>query len=1174
MPAQSPNTLEKLRWALDQHAIVSISDGAGRILEVNDKFCSISGYSREELLGQNHRLLKSGRHPQSFYEEMWEIISQGRTWQGEICNRGKDGCEYWVRSTITPFMSSDGFPEKYISIRTDITHIKAVELVLEQNEIRYRSLVTAIADGIVLYDNNGRIVECNPAAEQILGLDRAQILGRNAGDIRWYCIHPNGSLFSAEEHPAMLTLATGTGYRDVVMGVYRPDGSLIWLSLSSEPVCIPEDNGNGKVSSVVVSFTDITKIRKAEVTARDSLNQLEATITAIPDLLFEMDSDGRYHDFRAPDQGMLAAPPDEIIGKTVDEVLNPEAAAIIRLALAEATSKGASYGRQIWLDVPNGNRCFELSVARKQLLGNSGQLRFILLSRDITERKQAEMALTEREQQLREAQKLAHLGNWQADLSTGELSWSDEIFNIFGHNPAVFTPTIQAFLAAVPPSDRPLIEASERKAAQTGLHDVTHRIIRPDGSIRHVRELARAECNESGQVVRLVGTVQDITDHIEAEARLHETEARFTFAVEGSGDGVWDWNIPTGEMPLSGHYETMLGYEKGEITPNIDTWIAMAHPDDLPVAKAALEAYLEGNSSSYAVELRLRCKDGSYKWVLCRGTVVERDEAGNPVRMIGIHSDISERKLAEKQLLVFRRLVETTNQSIRVSDDQDRIEFVNPAYQQLMGYSITEVLGQSFIKLGAAPGQELLIQEILAAMQEGIAWRGCLKLRRKDGSEFVSFSNFTPIMSPETGKLIHSFNMFVDYSEEIARQEALENAVKEANTANQAKSEFLSRMSHELRTPMNAIMGFASLMELEENLTEDCRDNLQEITLASRHLLGLINEVLDLAKVEAGHVELSIEPVNCTELLEECTNLLRPQAAKTAVSLQLEQLKVHSVRADRGRLKQVLLNLISNALKYNRPGGQVSIWGENLQTEFGHFLKLHIKDTGLGIAPERIKELFQPFNRLGAEYGAIEGTGIGLVITRNLMELMGGNIGVESTPNQGSDFWIQLPLEQLPPTPDTLPRMASSASGCEAKPWQRHTVLHIEDNPANLKLVSQALSHLPHIDLLTATTPSQGLKLVSHHAPDLILLDINLPEMDGYEVLAILKSLPETAHIPVVAVTANAMPQHIERGKNAGFTDYLTKPLDIALFLNVVERLLESQPHHELRESETGKAGC
>ena len=527
----------------------------------------------------------------------------------------------------------------------------------------------------------------------------------------------------------------------------------------------------------------------------------------------------------------------------------------------------------------------------------------------------------------------------------------------------------------------------------------------------------------------------DITQRVRAEQSLRESEARFSFAVDGAGDGIWDWDMLTGAMPFSGHYEAMLGFEKGEIEPSIDAWIKSVFPDDLERVQQNLQTYLEGGAPVYRVELRLRCKDGDYRWILCRGTIVARDEQGKPVRMIGIHSDITERKEAEAALL-----------------------------------------------------------------------------------------------------------------------EARETAER----ANRAKSEFLSSMSHELRTPMNAILGFAQVLDFEDGLSAEQRDGVHEILKGGRHLLELINEVLDLAKIESGYIDLSLEPVDLGDLVNECRSLIAPLAAVRHIDFGVDVKPGAVLRADRVRLKQVLLNLLSNAVKYNRSGGSIRLSSEELG---GERMRVSVADSGKGIAAERMSELFQPFSRLGAEQSETEGTGIGLTITRRLVELMGGEMGVSSELGVGSTFWFDLPRDELP--------MAEGAAGTDEDaprseaPERLRRVLCIDDNPVNLKLIAKLLGQRRHIHLVTAHTPELGLSLASAKRPDLILLDINMPGMDGYQVLAVLKADADLQDVPVVAVTANAMQRDIERGLTAGFTAYLTKPLDARQFLGTIDTCLNGSGEHK-----------
>ncbi len=527
-------------------------------------------------------------------------------------------------------------------------------------------------------------------------------------------------------------------------------------------------------------------------------------------------------------------------------------------------------------------------------------------------------------------------------------------------------------------------------------------------------------------------------------------------------------------------------------------------------------------------------------------------KTGRHYHFIAFVTDITERKLAEDRMALFRRVFDTSSQCVVITDGQGNALYQNQAHALALGYSDEEIIGQSFRRALPPDCAEDYARSIMQAIRAGNDWAGQLPFQRKDGSQFTSTSNIGQIRDV-TGRIQYIFNIFSDFSQELARRQELAQAKETAERANQAKSDFLSSMSHELRTPMNAILGFAQMLEYDSNLNADQQDNVAEILKGGRHLLTLINEVLDLAQIESGHVNLSLEPVDLGHLIEDCRQMVQPLADARQIHLHLHIPPDTTVRADRVRCKQALLNLLSNAVKYNRAGGDIRV---TVQTTAPATLRISVADTGAGIAPARLTELFQPFNRLGAEFGSIEGSGIGLTITRRLVDLMGGEIGVDSQLGVGTTFWIDLPQDTSDTDIDSASLYPSLPPDSVA---QRYCVLCIDDNPVNLKLVAQAMGLRPHIDLLTAHTPELGLALAQAHQPDLVLLDINMPGMDGYQVLRVLQADARLQAVPAIAISANAMPRDLERGMAAGFTDYLTKPLDISPFLRAVDRCLASR---------------
>lgn len=760
---------------MNQHDIVSTTDVAGRITSINEKFCDISGYSRSELLGHNHRLLKSDYHPESFYEELWDTISKGNIWHGEICNIKKNGDEYWVESTIVPFLDANGKPYKYVSARTDITKLK-------QSQER------------------------------------------------------------------------------------------LYLS-----------------------------------------------------------------------------------------------------------------------------------------------------------------------------QEFANIGTWDWNITTGDLYWSSRISQLFGYKKDVSETTFENFISVIHPDDQEMVVAAVKNCVENGsTYNIEHRVVWPDNSVRWMQERGNVVRSESGRPLHMLGVVQDITPRVHAEIALKESEEKYRLLFERSEDPMW--------MIIDNHFvlanqaaANILHYSSIEELIN-------THPSDIS------PEYQPNGKLSY--------------------------DAAN--EMIAI---------------AFR-------------DNYHRFDWIH---------------------------------------------------KKKTGEELSVEITLTHV--PFEGKSA-LFCVGRDITERKIAVSALIKARKKAEKANLAKSQFLSSMSHELRTPMNAILGFSQLLTMENDpvLTASQYENVNEILKAGNHLMYLINEILDLAKIESGKIDLSFEPVELNEIIAESLQLITPLAKSRGIDitslvenggiiLEHSFTETHVVQADRTRLKQVLLNLLSNAVKYNSKNGKIIV---SFRQSVNNHTRISITDTGAGLDQEQKSNLFKPFNRLGLESSNIEGVGIGLVITKNIISLMNGVIGVDSQPGKGSTFWFELPSysgsvnqkhisEELKPSTPESNEIADN----------NYTVLYIEDNPANLRLVSQILCQHNNIQMLSAHEPILGIDIATEYKPELILLDINLPGMSGFDVLDKLRQKESTRNIPVIAISANAMPKDIEMGILAGFNDYITKPIVIAELLRSVEKALQ-----------------
>ena len=530
-------------------------------------------------------------------------------------------------------------------------------------------------------------------------------------------------------------------------------------------------------------------------------------------------------------------------------------------------------------------------------------------------------------------------------------------------------------------------------------------------------------------------------------------------------------------------------------------------------------------------------------------------------------------------------ILTSANFSIIATDEKGIIQLFNVGAERMLGYMAAEVVNKISPSDIHDPQEvrvraEALSLELATPITPGFealafkASRGIediyeLTYIRKDGGRFPALISITALRN-DYGDIIGYLLIGTDNSVRKQVELELNNAMAVADKANLAKSDFLSSMSHELRTPLSAILGFAQLIESGSPLpTPSQKRSIEQILKAGWYLLELINEILDLSQIESGKLPLSLEPISLNEVVRECQAMIEPQAQKSGIRMTFPRFEIpHFVKADRTRVKQVLINLLSNAIKYNKAGGSVVV--DYIESTPGR-IRICVKDTGEGLSPDKLMQLFQPFNRLGKEAGVEEGTGIGLMVSKRLVELMKGEIGVESTIGVGSVFWIDLNLTAEPRRAAAAKPTAVAQAQVQAGA-QLRTLLYVEDNPANLMLVEDLIARRPDIRLLSATDGNGGIKIARASRPDMILMDINLPGISGIQALKILRADPATAHIPVVALSANAIPRDIEKGLEAGFFRYLTKPIKVNEFMDTLDEALKFAKTKSARASIEEKA--
>lgn len=552
---------------------------------------------------------------------------------------------------------------------------------------------------------------------------------------------------------------------------------------------------------------------------------------------------------------------------------------------------------------------------------------------------------------------------------------------------------------------------------------------------------------------------------------------------------------------------------------------------------------------------------------IIRNSAIHRTAAGTAESI----TELRRQEVLLKTGALQNAILNSANFSIIATDEKGIIQLFNIGAERVLGYQAAEVVNKispsdihdpqeveararalsAELATPIMPGFEALAYKASRGIEDSYD----LTYICKDGSRFPATVSIT-VLRDDYDDIIGYLLIGADNSVRKQVEAELTNAKAAAEKANLAKSDFLSSMSHELRSPLNAILGFAQLMETGAPLpTPSQKASIDQILQAGWYLLELINQILDLALIESGKLSLSQEPMSLLEVMLECQAMIEPQAQKSGIHISFPQIEIlYFVHADRTRVKQVLLNLLSNAIKYNRVGGAVEV---TCSANQAGRIRINVQDTGQGLPPDKLAQLFQPFNRLGQEASAEEGTGIGLVVSKRLVELMGGEIGVESTVGMGSVFWFELNLAaepQIAAGSDVPLALLQAPVQPGAAP---RTVLYVEDNRANMQLVEQLIARRPDLRLLGAGDGIRGIALARTHQPEVIVMDINLPGISGIQALKILRGDPATAHIPVLALSANAMPHDIKKGLEAGFFRYLTKPIKVNEFMETLNQALE-----------------
>ncbi len=1158
------------------------------LLDVNAAACELYGYTAQEQKEIGLEGLMWGEAPYTLGEvqRIYQLARDGEPQRFVWLGRHRGGGEVWaeVQARRVSGLGGDRLLVTARGMNEWRAAADALRRANEELEARVAERTAELAEANVALEEE--VAEHEAAREELTERTRELEGVFQALPDLYFRMAPDGTITDHRAGRAAGRYAPLPDFRGRRMQDVLPAGTAAHFAdaleeagRTGEMVCVEyalevegeSHNFEARVvpladGSRITVVRDITERKTAEAELRRQKAYFEEVIGSLESGVAVYDRELR-HEYCSPNTIRDPEIRAWAIGRTVEEYGRrmglPEAVIARRHgSLKRAAEERTTIQFEEEIRGADGGKRHMLRRALPVLDERGELVRIIGYSVDITERKRAEEALQEREERFRTLIENAHDIITILDRAGHVVYQSPSVQRIMGYPPADLIGTSAFDL--VHPDDVPVVQ--EAMGAIVGspgtLARAEYRYRHRDGSWRRLETFGRALPEGSVEGVAVFNS-RDVTERWEADQALQRSEEHFRALIENAHDLTVIIDASGRFVYQSPSMERIYGRPRNE-TLGHTAWELM-HPDDVPAVSAEFARVLGEPGRIGRVEYRYRHADGHWVYTEAFGRTLVAGSAGHGVVVNA--RDVTERRLAEEA----------------IRDQEERLRFALDAggmgawewdmasNRVMWSPTLEEIHGlvpgtfEGTLEASTADvhpdDREALEAEIAAALIGTGMYEIQYRVVWPDGSVHW-LETKGRVVEDGHGRPVRMVGVGTDVTERKRAEEALRRATQEAERANRAKSEFLSRMSHELRTPMNSILGFAQVLG-RVGLSEAHNKYLQHILKGGRHLLNLINEVLEISRIESGRQSLSLEPVHVRTVLQEALGLVRPLAEQRRVELDDAPWVADDgayVYADRQRLTQVVLNLLSNAVKYNRPGGRVRLWcATETAAETGEaWVRVRIEDTGPGIPADRADQLFTPFARLGAEQTEVEGTGLGLALSLRLAEAMGGDLLLESSGNAGSVFRLDLRPAEDPVSRAEDASLAPAAPG--EGPRRAARVLYIEDNLANLALVETFLMPRPEWQTIPALQGLVGLELAREHQPDLVLLDLHLPDMHGSEVLRRLRADPRTARIPVVVISADATHTAVQELVAAGADAYLTKPLDLDEFLRTLEQFLPEAP--------------
>ncbi|MBF2075882.1 MAG: PAS domain S-box protein [Synechococcales cyanobacterium C42_A2020_086] len=1024
---------------------------------------------------------------------------------------------------------------------------------LQTSKLRYQGMLNNLPDAVCCFEADGTITFANRACCQFLGQSVQSLLGRNFLEL----LPATAQMMLRQQ---LVTLQHTHGKVTYEHEVIRADGSLRWMSWTNCAIC---DEANELIEFQAIG-QDITERKQAEETLRQSETRNRAILSAIPDLLLRVKRDGTCLDCIFPkDAGEnLYMPVQSHIG----EVLAPETLRRILSSVEQALATGELQVFEHQLVKFNQVHDEEVRVV------SCGPDEALLIVRDITHRKQSETQLRRLTENV---PGVVYRYVLHPDGTEQFPYISRRCHEVYEVEAEVFMKDARLIWNMIHPDDIPQMrERIVLSAEHMQPWFAEHRVIPPSGKLKWIQAVSRPERQANGDLV-WDGLIVDITERKQVEIALRDSETRFRTIFEQAAVGITQATLNGDYIRVNQRFCDLVGYSEAELLQR--NFIEITHPDDRQTNLHYTRQLIAGEIRAFSMEKRYLCKNGELRWVQLSGSLV-LDELTQQHYLIGVIEDIQERKQAEsevqKQQAFLRNVIDIVPSAIFVKDRQGTIIIANHAAAAMYGVTVEELLGKRDHELNADAAQ---VEEFLRINQEVMTSRqrqviSSQTIRTQQG-EFRTYRTTISPFTDAQGEVLGIIGSAVDITELKQAEEALRHSKDTAEAANHAKSQFLANMSHELRTPLNSILGFAQLLNADSTLTPEQREQLSIILRSGEHLLELINDVLEMSKIDAGRLSLNETGFNLYQLLNNLQDMLSFKAEAKGLQLIFNRTEdvPQYVRTDESKLRQVLLNLLSNAIKFTQVGRvmlQVSTKpissteaaAPTLSPSSPVILAFEVSDTGPGIAPSELSSLFNAFVQTEAGRRSQEGTGLGLAISRRFVELMGGTIGVRSAPGQGTTFWFEIVASPTEPEA-AQPEWSGWIVGL-APDQPCYRILVAEDQLSNRMLVVRLLAQLG-FEVLEAENGQEAITQWQERAPHLILMDMRMPQMDGYAATREIRRLQKTqefAQFPepkIIALTASAFEEERLQIFAAGCDACVAKPFKMDELLLTIANYLD-----------------